>query len=156
MILVEDSNRESLEFSLVHRLAEDIQVGLEFGADSNEYYPVMNYRILDANEEHPALVIGTSSAWPSDEVDGNAVTLTAAQMLGPRISGSLTLAHILEDSSWRVPASLRYGIRPNLEGTLMYDGTQLHPLLTWRRDNFSFSFILLGAEDPTLSVTVGF
>lgn len=131
-------------------------MGLEVGVDSEEYYPVMNYRILDATEEHPALVIGTSSAWPSDEVDGNAVTLTAAQMLGPRLSGSLTLAHILDNSEWRMPASLRYGIRPNLEGTLMYDGTQLHPLLTWRKDNFSVSFIMLGAEDPTLSVSVGF
>jgi len=131
-------------------------VGFEVGVDSEEYYPVMNYRILDATEEHPALVIGTSSAWPSDEVDGNAVTLTAAQMLGPRLSGSLGLAHILDNSEWRIPASLRYGIRPNLEGTIMYDGRQLHPLLTWRRDKFSFSFILLGAEDPTLSVSVGF
>ena len=131
-------------------------MGLEVGVDSDDYYPMMNYRILDATEEHPALVIGTSSAWPSDEVDGNAVTLTAAQMLGPRLSGSLTLAHILDDSKLRMPASLRYGIRPNLEGTLMFDGTQLHPLLTWRRDNFSFSFIMLGAEDPTLSVSIGF
>ncbi|MDE0960582.1 MAG: hypothetical protein OSB09_07355 [Planctomycetota bacterium] len=121
-LLVEDTNREPLEIRLVHRLTPDLQVGLEVevGVDSDEYYPVLNYRIFNATEEHPALVIGTSSAGPSDEVDGNAVTLTAAQMLGPRISGTLTRDHILAENA------------------------------------FSFSFILLGEEDPTISVSVGF
>ena len=155
-ILTEDTNREPLEMSLVHRLREDLQVGIEVGVDSNEYYPVVNYRILDATEDHPAVVLGTSSAWPSDEVDGNAFSVTAAQVLGPRLSGSLSLAYIADNSEWQIPASIRYGIAPDLEATLIYDGDDLHPLVTWRSNQFSFSFIMLGAEDPTLSVSVGF
>lgn len=155
-ILVEDTNREPLEFSLVHRLRDDLQVGIEAAIDAEKFYPMANYRILEATDDQPALVLGTSSAWPSDDVGGNAVTLTAAQMLGPRVSGSLSLSYMLENSKWRVPASLHYGIRPNLDGTLMYDGQHLHPLLTWRSDNLSFSFILLNVSDPALSVSVGF
>ena len=109
-----------------------------------------------ATEEHPALVIGTSSAWPSSEVDGNALTLTAAQMLGSQFSGSIGLAYILDNSDWKVPGSLRYGLGGGYEATMIYDGDAVHPLITWRNDAFSFSFIMLGAEDPTISVTVGF
>lgn len=155
-ILTEETNREPLELSLVHRLREDLQIGIEVGVDSEEFHPVVNYRLLDATEDYPTVILGTSSAWPSGEVDGNAVTLTAAQLLGPRLSGSLSLAYIIDNSSWRIPASLRYGIAPGYEATLIYDGDDLHPLLTWRSGPLSLSFIMLGAEDPTLSISVGF
>ena len=154
-ILEEETNREPLEFSILHRVQDNLHVGIEVGVDSEELYPVANYRILDATEEHPALVIGTSSAWPSSEVDGNALTLTAAQMLGSQFSGSIGLAYILDNSDWKVPGSVRYGLGGGYVATMIYDGDAVHPLITWRNDAFSFSFIMLGAEDPTISVTVG-
>ena len=64
-VLVEETNREKLEFSLVHRVSEDLQAGIEYGADSNELYPMINYRLVSATDDTPAIIVGTSSAWPS-------------------------------------------------------------------------------------------
>lgn len=155
-ILTEDTNREPLEVSLTHRLREDLQVGIEVAVDSEDFHPLVNYRLLEATEEHPALVLGTSSAWPSGEVDGNAFTLTAAQVLGDRTSGSLSLAYIPDNSKWLLPASVRYAIAQDFDATLIYDGDDIHPLVTWRSNQMSFTFIMMGLEDPTLSVSVGF
>ena len=155
-VLVDGTDREKLEFSLVHRLREDLQVGIEYGADSDELFPMLNYRLIEATDEHPAVVVGTSSAWPSGEGDGNAYFVSVAQMLSPDLSGSLSLSFTPDDSSWRVPAYLAYGIKPDLEASLMWDGDDLHPLVTYRTERVSFSFILLGGEDPAISTSFGF
>ncbi len=155
-VLTEDTNREKLEFSLVHRLDPNLQIGLEWGADSNDFYPMANYRLIDADEGRPAIILGTSSAWPSGEVDGNAFFISAANLLTPRSSGSLSLSYTPDDGSWKVPASYRYSLSQDFDASLIWDGDDLHPLVTWRGGGLNLSFILLGGEDPTISTTVAF
>ncbi|MDG1456183.1 MAG: hypothetical protein P8R38_08230 [Planctomycetota bacterium] len=155
-VLAENTNREKLEFSLVHRISADLQAGLEYGADSNELFPMVNYRLLSATESTPAIILGTSSAWPSGEVDGNAFFISTASMLSDRSSGSLSLSYTPDDESWKIPASYRYVISDQIDGTLIWDGEDLHPLLTWRGSKINLSLILLSGEDLTLSTTVNF
>ncbi|MDC0852794.1 hypothetical protein OAP77_00420 [Planctomycetota bacterium] len=155
-VLAENTNREKLEFSLVHRISADLQAGVEYGADSNELFPMVNYRLLSATESTPAIILGTSSAWPSGEVDGNAFFISTASMLSDRSSGSLSLSYTPDDESWKIPASYRYVISDQIDGTLIWDGEDLHPLLTWRGSKINLSLILLSGEDLTLSTTVNF
>ena len=155
-VLADDSNREKLELSLSHRVNPDLQIGLEYGADSDEYFPMFNYRLLEAEEGRPAVILGTSSAWPSGEVDGNAFFISAANMLTPRSSGSISLSYTPDDDSWKVPASYRYVLSQDFDASLIWDGDTLHPLVTWRGGRINLSFILLGGEDPTISTTVAF
>jgi len=153
VVLVEDSGREPVEFSVVHRLRNDLQVGLEGAPQSGNLFPVVNWRILEAGPNTPAVVVGTSSAWPSSKGEGNAVFVTAAQLLAPGVSGSVSLSYGLDEKKWQVPASVRTHIAPNVEGTLVFDGDQFHPLVTYRLEDLSFSFILLNVKDPTISVS---
>lgn len=155
-ILAEETNREKLEFSLTHLLTPDLQIGLEHGADSNEYFPLVNYRLMDATDGMPAIILGTSSAWPSGEVDGNAFFISAATLLNSRTSGSVSLSYTPDDGSWKIPGSLQYTLSQTLDGSLIWDGDDLHPLVTWRGGKINLSFILLGGEDPTISTTVSF
>jgi hypothetical protein len=148
-----DSDRSPVEFSLAHRLRDDLQIGLEYDQAEGEIYPLMNWRFMDATEDKPALAFGTSSAWPSREVDGNALFLTAAQNLGAGLSGSLSLSYGIEDEEMRVPASLNYTLSEGWTGTLIYDGDNLHPIVTVRRPSLSYSLILLNGEEPTISIT---
>lgn len=117
---------------------------------------MVNWRVLDASPSTPAVIVGTSSAWPSAEVDGNAVFVTAGQLLADGVSGSVSLSYGLDDKKWRVPGSLRTSLADNLDGTLVYDGRDFHPLVTYRMEDVSFSFILLDGEDPTISVSWSF
>jgi hypothetical protein len=151
-----DSDRSPVEFSLAHRLRDDLQVGVEYDPGEGALYPLLNWRFVDATDEHPAVALGVSSAWPSSEVDGSAVFVTAAQNLGPRLAASISLAYGLEDERLRVPASLSYTFGENLSGMLLHDGDQTHPILTYRRAPVSFSLIFLNAEDAALSISWGF
>ena len=155
-VLVEETNREKLEFRLVHRVSEDLQAGIEYGADSNELYPMINYRLVSATDDTPAIIVGTSSAWPSGEVDGNAFFISTATLLSDRSSGSLSLSYTPDDESWKIPASYRYVLTDEIDASLIWDGENLHPLVTWRGSKMNFSLILLGGEDLTLSTTVNF
>ncbi|NCF55442.1 MAG: hypothetical protein GWP41_04155 [Planctomycetia bacterium] len=155
-VLADDTNREKLEFSLVHRVSDDLQAGVEYGVDSNDLYPMINYRLFSATDNTPAIILGTSSAWPSGEVDGNAFFISSATLLSDRSSGSLSLSYTPDDESWKIPASYRYVVSDQIDATLIWDGEDLHPLLTWRGSKINLSVILLSGEDLTLSTTVNF
>ena len=129
-------------------------MGVEYDYMEGQVHPVVIYRALEATEGRPAIILGTSSAWPSGEVDGNAATLTASQMLSDDLNFSLGVAQILETEEWRYPGSISYQIKEGLSTTLMYDGDNLHPILTVDRSGASFQFILLGGEDPAIAVSL--
>ena len=155
-ILADETNREKLEFSLVTRVNEDFQLGVEYAADSNELFPMANYRLTEATDNLPALILGTSSAWPSGEVDGNAFFLSAATLINDRSSGSVSISYTPDNNSWDIPASYRYVLSDNFDASLIWDGNDLHPLVTWRGNRLNMSLILLGGEDLTVSTTVAF
>ena len=133
---------------------EDLQLGVEYNYAEDSILPIVMYRLIDATESTPAVMIGTNSAWPSSEVDGNAVSMTLAMMLDADTSATLGASYMLENYEWRTPASLSRRLTDNLSMSVMYDGDDLHPLLILDREHASVSFILLGGEDPAISVSL--
>ena len=67
---------------------------------------------------------------------------------------ALPRRQILETEEWRYPGSISYQIKEGLSTTLMYDGDNLHQILTVDRSGASFQFILLGGEDPAIAVSL--
>ena len=63
-ILAEETNREKLVFSLTHRISPDLQIGLEYGADSDDYFPLVNYRLREAKDGLPTFIVGTVQRGP--------------------------------------------------------------------------------------------
>lgn len=153
VVFPQDTNRAPLEFSLIHPVNERFEVGIEYDYKEDQFHPAAVYRIIDATESSPAVMVGTSSAWPSGDVDGNALTLTLANMIGDDLNFSVGAAYILENEDWRSPASLSYRIKEGLSTSLMYDGDGLHPLVTIDRVGASIQLILLGGEDPAIAVS---
>ena len=76
-VLAEDTNREELTFSLTHLLTPDLQIGLEHGVTSNDYYPVMNYRLREAKDGMPAFL-------PEPVLPGHLVKWMAMHFLSPQ------------------------------------------------------------------------
>lgn len=155
-VVLVDTDRAPLEFSLAHRLRDDLQVGIEYNVEEEAIFPLINWRVMDATKDHPALVVGVGSAWPSNEVDGSALFITAAQNIAKGLSLSASLSYGIEDHRVRAPGSLRYVLGETLSTTLFYDGDNLHPLLTYRTASTSYSLIFLGARDPAISISWGF
>ena len=143
-----------MEYSLVRPVNERLQLGIEYNYGEDKLHPVAVYRVIDATANTPAVMLGTSSAWPSGDVDGNALTLTAASLLGEDTSVTFGAAYILESEDWRSPASISYRIRDGLSVSVMYDGDTLHPLMTIDRLGASIQLILLGGEDPAIAVSL--
>ena len=75
-------------------------------------------------------------------------------MLNEDTSATLGAAYIPDNHDWRMPASISRRLTENLSASVMYDGDDLHPLLILDRERASISFILLGGEDPALSVSL--
>ena len=154
MVFPQDTNRSPLEYSLVHPVNDRLQLGVEYDYGEDKLHPVAVYRVIDATENTPAVMLGTSSAWPSGDVDGNALTVTAANMIGADTSVTFGAAYILDTEEWRTPASISHRIREGLSWSVMYDGDNLHPLMTIDRVGASIQLILLGGEDPAIAVSL--
>ena len=154
MVFPPDTNRSPLEYSLVRPVNDRLQLGVEYDYGEDKMHPVAVYRVIDATEDTPAVMIGTSSAWPSGDVDGNALTVTAASMVGEDLSVTFGAAYIIDTEDWRSPASFSYRIRDGLSVSVMYDGDILHPLMTIDRVGASIQLILLGGEDPAIAVSL--
>ena len=132
---------------------ERLQVGIEYDYAEDDFPPAATYRLLDAADSTPAVILGTSSAWPSGEVDGNALMLTLANMIGDDVSYAVGTAYTIESEEWLYPASLSMRLKEGLSTSLMYDGANFHPIMTIDREGASIQLILFNGEDPGIAVS---
>lgn len=56
-----DAERARLRTTLAYRVANDLQVGIEFNPAQPDIGPIANWRAIDETKERPALIFGTSS-----------------------------------------------------------------------------------------------
>lgn len=123
---------------------------------SDRWNPVWNWRLVDAKGWRPAIALGQSSAWPSSKTSGSAFMLTAAQSFGKGVSGYLTASYAPDGDLWQMPAGLSWQITETWSTRAMWDGSKLHPIATFHKDDWSMSLILLDGKDPTMAFSIGF
>jgi hypothetical protein len=145
-----------MEFFVVRRINSDLRVGAEFRPEDRRLVPTWNYRLINATDTIPEVAIGQSTAWPSSKTDGSAYSLSIAQTFGDAWSAYLSASYAPNGDLWQMPAGLNYRISDQWSTRAMWDGSNLHPVLTHQHENMSYSFLLLGGTDPTLTVAFGF
>ena len=155
-VIDNNSPRAALEFSYTRQILPTLNVGVEYMPSSERYSPVANWRFLEADGWRPAMAIGTSSAWPSSEVSGNAHSLTIANSLGAGVSAYVAASYAPDIDSWYMPFGLNYRISDKWSTRAMYDGNNYHPIVTYNSGDLRTSFILLDGKSPTLSVSFSF
>ena len=99
------------------------------------------------------MILGTSSAWPSGEVDGSAFMLNVADMISEDISLAVGTAYVSESEEWLYTANLAVRLKERLSASFMYDGTNIHPVMTLDREGTSIQFILFNGEEPGIAVS---
>lgn len=155
-VIDNNSPRSALEFSYTRQILPTLNVGVEYKPASERYSPVANWRFLEADGWQPAMAIGTSSAWPSSKVSGNAHSLTIANSLGYDMSAYIAASYAPDNDSWYMPFGLNYYINDSWSSRIMYDGDNYHPIVTYKTENLRTSFILLDSKSPTVSVSFSF
>jgi len=155
-VLVKGSERAPTEFSLVRQLFPNFRGGLEYMPRSDRVSPVWTWRFLEADGWQPAVALGQSSAWPSSKTDGSAFLLTAAQDFGEGWGGYVSVSYAPRGDLWQVPAGASWRFHDAWSSRLMWDGDNLHPILTHHHGRWSVSLILLDGKDPTISASFGF
>jgi hypothetical protein len=155
-VLQSDKNRAPVEFYVVRQLSPNLRVGAEYRPRDDRLVPVWNLRILEATKSRPEIAIGQSTAWPSSKTDGSAFSLSAGQSLGDGWTAYLSAVYAPNGDLWQIPAGLNYRMNDRWSARTMWDGSQLHPVLTHHSEDWSLSLLLLGGTDPTISVAVGF
>jgi hypothetical protein len=129
---------------------------MEFMPRKNRWSPVWNWRLIEADGWRPAIALGQSSAWPSSKTSGSAFTLTAAQSFGKGFSGYLSASYAPNGDLWQIPAGVNWRVNQDWTTRIMWDGNNLHPIVTRHIDNWSMSLIMLDGSDPTLAFSIGF
>ncbi|MDP6963746.1 MAG: hypothetical protein QGF46_06220, partial [Planctomycetota bacterium] len=146
LVLDGDSPRSKLQFSYLRQILPNLNAGVEYMPSSDRYSPVINWRFMNADGWLPALAVGSSSAWPSSKVSGNAYFLTAANSLGNGFSAYVSAAFAPDGDIWYMPAGLNYKLNEDWSARLMYDGDNLHPLVSYTFLDLRTSFIMLDGD----------
>ena len=155
-VIDNNSPRASLEFSLTRMILPNLSAGIEFMPESDRYSPVVNWRFIEASGWRPAVTVGTSSAWPSSKVSGNAYILSIGNSIAKGLSAYVAASYAPSGDLWQIPAGLNYRINKDWSSHLMYDGDKLHPIITYSYGDIRTSFILLDSKSPTLAVSFSF
>lgn len=152
-------SRARLRTTLMYRLNQDLQVGVEYNPLAEEVGPLVNYRALRETRRRPALSFGTSS----DRIGtprGRAYYGTLSKDLEPYLKLPMSLyvsaLYGTWDNEFVFPfgANLRLGNRWTF--TPQFDGHASHGLLTYSWDRYSVTGMLLRWRYPGVAFNVGF
>jgi hypothetical protein len=145
--------------TLMYRLTQDLQVGVEYNPLVGEVGPLANYRVLRETQNRPALTIGTSS----DRIGtpfGTAYYATFSKDLEPHIGlpvapyFSVLYGSFDDEFVYPLGATIRLGRQWTV--TPQFDGHAFHQLITYSWDRYSLTGILVRGRDPGIAFNVGF
>jgi hypothetical protein len=127
-------DRPKLRTTLMYRLDEKFQLGLEYNPLVEEVGPLANWRILDESGEAPALMVGTSS----DRIGtpyGRAYYLTLSKNLEPLIDLPVapyvgtSYGTFRDDLTFIGGLNVTYGA--GFSSMHLYDGRAVHHILSY-------------------------
>jgi hypothetical protein len=145
--------------TLMYRLNQDLQVGVEYNPLADDVGPLVNYRLLRETKNRPALSFGTSS----DRIGtpfGRAYFGTLSKDLEPYIKLPVSaywgvLWGSYEDE-FIFPAGLNFRLGNQWTVTPQYDGHASHGLLTYSWDRYSVTGMLIRWRYPGVAFNIGF
>ena len=151
--LVTGTSRAPIEFSLLHQITPDFRIGAEWMPRDQRLSGIWTWRIAEATDTTPAVVLGQGTAWPSSEVSGYAYSLSFAQPISQQLSAYLSFSYLANENIWRVPGGAVWRFSPEWSTKVMWDGRKLHPFITRHFDDWEVSLLMLDGETLTLATS---
>lgn len=150
-----DVERAQWRNTLMYRVNDDVQVGLEYNPLGEDLGVLANWRLVRESEGTPAVIIGTSSdriGTPS----GRAYYVTVSKEVADGFGLYVGAMYSEFDDRILVPAGASYRFNDNWSFLFAYDGVNGHPMLTYAWDRYNLTFLVVGSKYPGLSFGVGF
>lgn len=150
-------DRPKIRSTLMYRLDEKFQLGIEYNPLVEEVGPLANWRILDEEEDRPALMVGTSS----DRIGtpyGRAYYLSLSKSLEPYIDLPISpyvgtsYGTFRDDLTFIGGLNIRYGA--GFSSMHMYDGRAVHHLLNYTFEEVHTVGVIL-VDHEHVGVTYG-
>lgn len=141
--------------TLVYRVNEDLQLGVEYNPLGDDVGALANWRVLKETKHRPAVIIGTSS----DRIGtprGRAYYATVSKEVADGLGVYVGVMYGEHEEKIRIPAGVSYRFNTNWSTLFAYDGVNGHPMVTYSWDNYNMTFLMVGSKYPGVSLGVGF
>lgn len=141
----------------VFRFTPRLQAGLEYNPRAGEVSVIGNYNLATESETSPMINFGTSSDRIGTPPGPHAYYFTFAKSIPKLKAGPYLSVNYSEyDRRLNLPFGVSYSLQPGLSAMFMNDGRKSHLLLTYSKENWSVSGLLIWMKHPGISVSFGF
>ena len=134
-------------------------MGLEWNPLAEEFAPLANIHLFSEGKYAPAVIFNTST----DRIgtpDGQSFTLTLSkdlqQQFGLPVAPYIGVAYGTYEDKARLIGGLFVRYNQSWSSTILFDGVNFHPLLTYSYDQHSLSLLLAKARRLGLSYSYAF
>lgn len=138
---------------LMHRVARDLKVGVEWNVQADEVGLVANWRALGETERRPALIFGTSSdriGTPSGQSYYATVSKSLARLpVAPYVGVSWSAY----EERFLYPFGVNVALPKGFSAMLINDGVHTHLAATYARPRMSIT--VLAVERKNVGLTIG-
>jgi hypothetical protein len=151
--------RATLRTTLMYRLTQDLQLGVEYNPLADEVGPLANYRAIRETPHRPALSFGTSS----DRIGtprGRAYYATLSKDVEPYVKLPMSVyfssLYGTFNDEWVFPFGANFRLGRHWTFSPQFDGHAAHGLLTYSWDRYSVTGMLVRWRYPGVAFNVGF
>ena len=121
--------------------------------------PLVNWVAVKEKEKRPALIFGTSSdriGTPSGQAYFGTVSKNLKDPTGVPIAPYVGLSYGTFDYELRVIGGFWAGFGKGFSTTVIWDGADLHPTVSYQYRQHIFSFLWVALENPGVAYSFAF
>ncbi len=155
--------RASLRSTMTYRLHPRLTAGIEVNPRAEEtagvVSPLVNWLAIAETARRPAVIIGTSS----DRIGtprGQSFYATLSKNLKREtrlpIAPYAGISYGTYEHRWLPIGGLNVYFSEHFSGLVIFDGSRVHPMVTYARGRYAFSFVLAFCNKPGVSTSISF
>ena len=137
-----------------------LSVGVEYNPRPDDKSVLANAVVMGETERRPALMLGTSSdriGTPEGQSYFATLSKDLEAAIGWPVAPYLGAAYGTYENDLRAVGGLRIRFERGFSSTLIHDGKELHPTVSYRfRQRHAFSLLWVALEDVGVSYNVAF
>lgn len=143
--------------TLTQRFTPRLQAGFEWNPNAQEVNLIGNWVASPESERTPMVNFGTSSDRIGTPAGPRAYFVTFAKSIpSAKLGPYFSINYSEFDKGFNFPFGTNYQISPGLTTMFMNDGRKSHLLLTYTKDNWSVTPMLIWMKRPGISISFGF
>ncbi len=148
-------DRAAWRNTLMYRVGEDFQLGVEYNPLVGQVGPLVNWRVMRESDSQPAIILGTSS----DRIGtpyGQAYYVTVSKEVTEGLSLYVGASYSEFEDKILYPAGATFQLDENWGGMVLYDGRNFTPVASYSWDTYSLSVLVARMRHPGVAFSVGF